>query len=276
MMQTSAKASDVKEILLRDDDIDTTLREAIARSSMFKYRFLQVARRFGIITRNVDYDRININKIVSQYENTPCYEETLREVFTDKTDLVNTKNVLEKIRKGKIKIEVQEGLSALGELGLVHQFKEVMKPRMPEKEIFLTFKRRLLRTRVRLICVNCGDYNLIKAVREVEEQPECPKCTSRLIAAVSKRNVDAVNIVKKKIKKKELPEEELKRFLTIRRSADLVIVYGRRAVLVLAGHGIGPQTASYVLAKMQPNKERLFMDILEAEKNFARTKKYWK
>src|SRR3989344_1337808 len=276
MIQSSAKASDVKEILVKDENIDETLKEAISRSSLFKYRFLQVARRFGIISRNVDYDRINLNKIVSQYENTPCYEETLREVFLDKMDLRNTKLILEKIRKGKIKVEIQEGLSILGELGLVHQFKEIMKPRMPEKEIFLTFKRRLLRTRVRLICVNCGDYNLVKAVREVEEQPECPKCTSRLIAAISKRNVDAVNIVKKKIKKKELTEEEMKRFLTIRRSADLVIVYGKKAVVVLAGHGIGPQTAAYVLAKMQSTKEKLFQDILHAEKEFARTKKYWK
>ena len=110
----------------------------------------------------------------------------------------------------------------------------------------------------------------------MEEQPECPKCTSRLIAAISKRNVDAVNIVKKKIKKKELTEDEMKRFLTIRRSADLIIVYGKKAVIVLAGHGIGPQTAAYVLAKMQPTKERLFQDILHAEKEFARTKKYWK
>ena len=62
---------------------------------------------------------------------------------------------------------------------------------------------------------------------------------------------------------------------TLRRSADLVIVYGKKAAITMAGHGIGPQTAARILA-MLPNKEKLFKDILEAEKLFAKTKIYWK
>ena len=92
----------------------------------------------------------------------------------------------------------------MGELGLVHQFSEVMKPRMPEGEIFNAFKRRLLATRVRLLCVNCGEYNLVRTVREVDEQPECPKCNSRLIATIRKSQTNAVEIIKKKLKKKDV------------------------------------------------------------------------
>ena len=85
-----------------------------------------------------------------------------------------------------------------------------------------------------------------------------------------------MKIVKKKLKKKELTAEELKELQNIRRSADLVLVYGKKAVLVLAGRGIGPQTAARVLSMLQPTKEKLLKDILDAEKEFIRTKKYWK
>jgi ATP-dependent helicase Lhr and Lhr-like helicase len=53
-------------------------------------------------------------------------------------------------------------------------------------------------------------------------------------------------------------------------------VYGRKAVEVLAGHGVGPQTAARILSMLHTNKEQFYKDILAAEKQFARTKIYWK
>ncbi len=276
MLQTTAKTADVKRILEEATNLEDALKTAMERSSLFKSRFIHVARRFGIISRDAKFGQININKIVSSYSDTPAYTETLREIFMEKLDIDGTREVLDKINKGEIKITIQEGLSHLGELGLVQQFSEVMKPRMPQKEISRAFRRRLLTTRVRLLCVNCGDYNLVRTVKDVDEQPECPKCGSRLIAVLRRRQLNAQDIVKKKLKKKELNKEETNEFQTIRRSADLVVVYGRKAVEVMAGHGIGPQTAARILAMLHTNKEQFYKDILEAEKQFAKTRIYWK
>lgn len=276
MLQTTAKTTDAKRILEEATNIEDVLKAAMERSSLFKSRFIHVARRFGIISRDAKFGQININKIVSSYSDTPAYAETLREIFMEKLDIDGTREVLDKIKKGEIKITIQEGLSHLGELGLVQQFSEVMKPRMPQKEISRAFRRRLLTTRVRLLCVNCGDYNLVRTVKDVDEQPECPKCGSRLISVLRRRQLNAQDIVRKKLKKKELNKEETNEFQTIRRSADLVVVYGRKAVEVMAGHGIGPQTAARILAMLHTNKEQFYKDILEAEKQFARTKIYWK
>ena len=277
IFQTIAKPEQIKKILENSlDDFEDTLIKSIELSSTFKWRFIHVAKRFGIITKNAKYDRINVNKIIDQYENTPAYEETMREVFLEKLDVENSKAILEKIIKNEIKLKIEPGLSILGENGLVKQFSEVMKPRMPEKEIFLAFKRRLLSTRVRLVCVNCGEYTNILPVRAVEEQPICPKCRSCLIAVLGRGKSNAIKIVKKKIKKKKISEDEIKEFQNIRRSADLVAVYGKKAVVTLAGRGIGPQTAARILAMLQPTKEKLFRDILMAEKEFARTHVYWK
>lgn len=276
MLQTTAKIDNVIKILKDADNLEPVLRASLERSTTFKWRFLHVARRIGIVTRNVQFDKININKIISTYAGTPAYEETMKEIFLEKMDIANAEKIFKAIKENEIKLHIQEGLSYLGELGLVHQFSEVMKPRMPEKEIYNAFKRRLLMTRVRLLCTNCAEYNLVMKVKNVDEQPECPKCGSRLIASIRRGQLNAQDIVRKKIKKKQLTKEELDEFNTIRRSSDMVIVYGRKAVEVMAGHGIGPQTAARILAMLHTNKEQFYKDILAAEKQFAKTRIYWR
>lgn len=276
MLQTVATPDSIVKILKEAKNLDEVLRASLERSTTFKWRFLQVARRFGIVSRNAQFDKLNINKIVSVYAGTPVYEETMRELFHEKMDVECAKEMLRRIGDSEIKIHVQGGLSFLGEAGLVQQFSEVMKPRMPEKEILQAFKRRLLSTRVRLLCTNCAEYTLVTKVRNMPDHPECPKCSSRLIAVIRRGQINAQEIVRKKLKKKAMTKEEMEEFQTIRRSSDLVIVYGRKAAEVLAGHGVGPQTASRILAMLHTNKEQFYKDILAAEKQFARTKIYWK
>ncbi len=276
MLQTTAKPEAVKTILEDSGNFEDVIMGSLERSSLFKWRFVHIAKKFGIIARSARYDKINLNRIISNYEGSPAYKEVIREILLDKMDIKNSKQVLESIRKKGIKLKVEKGLSILGENGLVQQFSEVMKPRMPEKEIFNAFRKRLLTTRIRLLCVNCGEYNIVRTVRDIEDQPECPKCGSRLIAAVRKYKTNANDIVKKRLKKREMTKDELEQFNNIRRSADLVIVYGKKAVIALAGRGIGPQTAARILAMLHHKREEFFKDILKAEKDFARTKKYWK
>ncbi len=276
MIQTKSKKEDVEKILRNTTNAENVILASVERSSLFKNRFLHVARRFGAVRRDARFDRINIGKVISQYEGSPIYKETLREVMHEKLDLENSLVLLKKIEDGEIKLHLQKGLSVLGELGLVHQFAEVMKPRMPEKEVFFAFKRRLFATRVRLVCTNCAEYSMQKTVKETDEQPECPICHSRLIAVVSKGRIKSAEIVKKKLKKKELTKDELQELQTMRRSADIVIVYGKKAVIAMAGRGVGPQTAARILAMLPPTEDKLLKDILEAEKTFVRTKIYWK
>ncbi len=276
ILQTMQMPERIKKILDEAANMEEVLTSAIERSSLFKYRFLHTARRFGILSRSAAFDKINMSKIISQYAGTPVYRETLREVFLEKMDLAGAEDVLKKIRSGEIKMVLSKGLSPLGELGLQHQFSEVMKPSMPEKEIFSAFRKRLLSTRVRLACVNCGKYTTVLEVREVEKQPECPKCTSVFIAVSRRKRSEITDIIMKKIRRKPLSEEEMKEFIRARRAADLVSVYGKKAVVALAGRGVGPQTAARILAKLHPAKEKLLRDILQAEKDFVRTKKYWK
>ncbi|RLG18409.1 hypothetical protein DRN67_04200 [Candidatus Micrarchaeota archaeon] len=78
------------------------------------------------------------------------------------------------------------------------------------------------------------------------------------------------------IGRKENPKEMLKRRrgeLLLR--ASLVEAYGRRAALALSTYGVGSRTAARVLARLHKKESSLFADLLEAQKQFIRTKRYW-
>jgi len=86
---------------------------------------------------------------------------------------------------------------------------------------------------------------------------------------------DKENIIKKNIEGKELNEEEKKKLERMENAADLVLTYGKKVVTALAGRGIGPDTAIRVLAKQKESDEDFLKDILQAERNFVKTKRFW-
>ena len=62
---------------------------------------------------------------------------------------------------------------------------------------------------------------------------------------------------------------------SLKRTASLMITYGKKYALVHAGRGIGTETAARILAKRPKNEEDLLKLIFEAEINYQKNKKYW-
>jgi ATP-dependent Lhr-like helicase len=54
------------------------------------------------------------------------------------------------------------------------------------------------------------------------------------------------------------------------------MTHKRDAAIILAGRGVGPHTAKKLLRKYHETVDDLMKDVLEAEKQFQKTKKYWK
>jgi len=58
-------------------------------------------------------------------------------------------------------------------------------------------------------------------------------------------------------------------------SASLIEAYGKKAAIAMSAYGVGPRTAAFILRKLQRDEDSFFADILEAQKQFIRTKRYW-
>ncbi|MCD6477743.1 MAG: DEAD/DEAH box helicase [Candidatus Aenigmarchaeota archaeon] len=259
------------------DDFEIVIDNTIERTQMFRWRFIHIAKRFGAITKKARWDKVNMSKIIETFRDTPIFEEAKREVYLEKLDMEGAKEVFKMIKNGGIEVFVDntEKLSPIGKVGVEYQFRELVAPEKPEKEIFETFKERLLNTEVRLVCMKCGKYSVTRKVKSIEKDPECPVCGSRFITVIRPYQRDMENIIKKNLSGKALTHEEEKKLSRMESIADLVLTYGSKVILALAGRGVGPDTAIRILAKQRENEDDFFKDILEAERQFARTKRYW-
>jgi ATP-dependent Lhr-like helicase len=87
--------------------------------------------------------------------------------------------------------------------------------------------------------------------------------------------MEAQKLIKKQLRGTELAEQDEKHYNMIHDSSSLIVAHGKDAAIVLAGRGIGPQTAARILRKGFKGKD-LLNEILQAEKQFAKTKRFWK
>lgn len=267
----------LKEILYetKPEFLQTYLEAGLIHSTLFEWKFVHVAKRFGAIARGAEYGKVRLGRIIDSYAGTPLFKETLKELETEKLDIEKAMEVLKKIQSKEIKLIFSTGLSPLGKLGMRHKFAEVVGPTKPEAEIFDLFKQRLFNTAVRMICMNCGDWQRTFAVEDIPKNLRCAKCFAKLLAVTHPKAAQMEKIVKKKLKNKELTVEENARYERARKTADLFIVYGKKSAVALAARGVGPVTARRYLAKFYKTDDDFLRDLLQAERQFIKTRKYW-
>ena len=82
-------------------------------------------------------------------------------------------------------------------------------------------------------------------------------------------------MTRRKLEHEALSEDEKSELAKARRSADLVLSYGRRAIIAQAVYGIGPQTAARILARMEEDEESFYRELLEAKLKFITTRPFW-
>jgi ATP-dependent Lhr-like helicase len=267
----------LKEIIYKTDPglIENLLELSITNTKLFQWKFLHVARRFGVISRDAELGKITMSKIIEIYKDSPIWQEALNEIKIEKLDIENSKRVFEAIQKKEIEVVFINKLTPLGKAGL-RMKSEIVGPERPELQILDIFKKRLMDKKIKLVCLNCGKWSMTLRIKDVPEEIRCHNCKAKLIAACNPKFLDAEKILQKSLQGKEMSNEEKNRLEKMRKISDLIIVYGKKAVVALAVRGIGPKVAVRVLRNMYFNEDDFYKTLLDAERNFVRTKKFWK
>jgi len=266
----------VVDILVDDYDLQEIVKASLAGTHNVNWRTWCVAKKFGIVGREAVYDRKSARFLYEKYSKTALAKEALRELYHDKYDLQNTSQLLQDIKSNKIKITWIEvdGFSKLAEPILDHTTKYYASPANMDKGILDLVKSRLMKTRHRLVCVRCGRWEKVIETGQINEIPSCPYCKSRQISATFYSDYDLPKIVQKKIAGKKVTTEENHKFVRAWKVSSLLANFGKTALVVISGYGVGADTAARILRNMV-GEEELYKQIYEAERQYVTTRGFW-
>ncbi|ABN57182.1 MULTISPECIES: DEAD/DEAH box helicase [Methanoculleus] len=266
----NVRALEVQETLaaLEPDHLPGILKLALKRTALFKWKLVQVAKKFGAIDADADYERFSIHRLIDLFDGTVIAAEAYRELFSISMDMDAAQEILAAVHDGRIAVATGR-LSPLGS-DVLSSSRDMIPPPMVDQAVIGTLARRLEKEDVVLFCMNCRKWKSRTVVERVPDKPQCPLCSARLIAALKPWDEDLIPAVKKKNKSEEERAIEV-RFL---RNANIVLSSGKKAVTALAAKGVGPEVASRILATLSEG-DAFYKEILKAERNYVKTHRYW-
>ncbi|MCS7143419.1 MAG: DEAD/DEAH box helicase [Archaeoglobaceae archaeon] len=244
---------EVKEVMLSVDpeSIERLAERAIIDTRLMQWKIVKAGRKFGLLERDEDLNRVNLRTLVVKLRDTPVYREALREIFLEKLDLEKARIFFEKFGK-EITFSVYDKFTPIS-VESRDKVPDILITK-PSEAILRAFMERLKGEVCKVICVNCGaKYSEIARNLTLK----CLKCGSSMIAVLSER------------KNYEPNKEELFNI------ANLVMSYGMRGVYAMLTYGVGFETAKRVLSGYYASEEDFFKALLEAERKYVRTRKFW-
>ncbi|AJZ76110.1 DEAD/DEAH box helicase [Candidatus Nitrosotenuis cloacae] len=266
----------VRQILADTYDLYDIVTASLNGTHNVSWRTWNVAKKFGVVGRGAVYEKKSARFLFERYFKTPLVKEALRELFHDKYDLEKTKQVLSEINSNSVQIHwlEQNKFSKLAEPILDHTTKYYSSPTSIDKGILDLVKTRLFKTSHRFICARCGKWERVVKTNEIENMPVCPYCKARQITTTFYSDHDLAKIIQKKAAGKKITADENHRFSRAWKAASLLENFGKIALIVLSGYGVGVDTASRILRNMV-DEETLYRQIYEAERLYVTTRGFW-
>lgn len=250
------RIEDVEKIMKEPSDITGDLKEIVEGSRFFRWRLAQVARRMGVLAKEVELTSSVLDRLVKALRDTPAFEEAFRETSTRDFDIRRAEEILRMISNGEIKI------TSLGERKKPSPISEtvwkrtslVLEPAVPSRLKMLAFAsaRTRLLTEIRtFVCLDCGLTREMK-IHELKEKPICPTCRSGRIGMCEDVEEEA-----RRAFELHMQGRKTKLWRELERTAKLISQYGKSAAIVLSGKGITPSVAQEILRRSRGDEKKL-------------------
>jgi ATP-dependent Lhr-like helicase len=265
------RSRDVAETLRGGADIESGLREMVEESRFFRWRLAQVARRMGVLSREVELTSTVLDRLVKAMHGTPAFDEAFRETSVKDFDVERTKAVLGEMREGRMEVFDLGNLKKPSPISetVWRRTRLLLEPAAPKRLKMLAMasaKARLLAEVRVLVCTECG---FVKEVRvyEVDDPLRCPTCGSGRIGICEEGEEEA-----RRAFELHMQGRDTRLWRLIEKTAGLVSSYGRMAVIVLAGRGISPSAAKEILEKARD--ERRLVELIVAKEREAAMRRF--
>ncbi|MCO8243928.1 DEAD/DEAH box helicase [Haladaptatus sp. AB643] len=263
---------EVVEVLRETDPehVGPLIELSLKHSDTLKFTLAQVAAKFGSLNRWEGRGPVSMGRLLGALEDTPMYDEAVREVFHDDLAVDATEEILRGIHAGDIDVVTTGGRTPVGSGGR-SSGRELLAPENADASVIKTVKERIRNDRVLLFCLHCQDWQRKTTVEKINDQPKCVQCGSTRVAALNPWADEVVTAVRAE----EKDDEQEKMTRRAYNAANLVQSHGKQAVIALAARGVGPQNAARIIAKLREDEDDFYRDILARERQYARTQAFW-
>ena len=254
---------------MSEQTVKDTLTRSTIRTGLFKRRIIHVARRFGALKKWADFSSVSLQKLITSFENTPIYEEGLKEVFTKDLDVDGLVQVLRAIREGEVKLQVLEtggNATPVARVGIerVSMKTDLIPPKRMRAVLVESARARLLNETGTFVCTNCWDYLDMIQVKNLPDHPRCPRCGSFALGVLKVDEERALPLVEKKGEKLAKAEERLR--VDAVQTARLITKYGKVAAVALSARRVRASDVAGVLDEAPKLDDRFYELVLEAER----------
>ena len=278
LLSSSVRLSriNIEKVFYDEYDVEAILITSLSNTYNLNWRVWMVSKKFGLVDKNAIYDKRLARFIYDRYSKTPISKESIRELIHDKYDVESTQEILQKIRNREISIHWFDLslFSPLAQSIIEHHSKSSSSPLSIERGVLELIKERLDKTKHRLICIRCGKWERLVETREIMESISCKVCGSRLITTTFSSDYELSKIILNKLKGSEINPEQNHKFERAWKTASLINNFGKIALTVLSGYGIGVDTAARIL-RNYVDDENLYKNIYDAERQYVTTRGFW-
>ncbi len=246
----------------------------IENSELFRYKFVQVAKLFGIIEKKAVVTRSMANRLIEYHKGSIIYSEALRDLYKNYLDPETIRVFIEKLRKKEILVEPRPGESPLTKeiLRSVLNYREFLSRSSAGEEELKAFEERFGDRDVVLICTFCGLQFSHKIDLNSEKEIVCRRCTSKMLAIYDERYAEALS---KKLAGAKLRGGDKEAYNNAIVETGMLSSYGDRAIAALLTYGVGLVTAARILRMVRKDKTHFLRDLINAQKTFVKNSRFW-
>jgi ATP-dependent Lhr-like helicase len=257
-------------------DLDDFAKIAFKATGLFKRRIIQVARKFGAVSKHADFGNISLQQLTKSFQGTAIFDEAIKTTLDKDANLDDLVRILEQVQAGEIEvvtIQLEEPSPianiSLNELG---RRTSLISPERLHHLTLESAKVRLLNEVRTFICTDCWDFIDMLPIKKLGETFFCPKCGSARIGVLDMSTQELQPLRNKRGKGLTGKEKEITAY--VKQTADLMEKHGVHSAVVLAGKNIHFSDAETILSQSEGITDKLFNLIVDVEKK-ALARKFW-
>lgn len=275
VIQTFGQATidDIVAVLSKtpiDEAKEFTLK-AVVKTGLFKRRLIHAARKFGALSKGVDFGTVSLRQLMKSFEGSVIYEQALIDTCRTDLDIDRTLKVLQDVQMGEIDlvaVELKNSLTPIGKVGIEKLSRRTTL--IPAEKlrglIIQSAKARLLNETITLVCTSCWAYVETRKTKEIEESFVCPNCKGKDRGGIKMTKNDVLALLAKSSR-----DRNRARILEqVKASSKLYKTYGVEAFVALAGRRLRLTQVEKILNEEQKIGERFYELVVEAEREAMR------